>query len=247
MKKIAMIPARYASTRFPYKLMQRLGDKSVIRHTYDNVISTGLFDEVYVVTDHEIIFNEIVLNNGKAILSRKEHESGSDRIAEAVREMEADVILNVQGDEPFISAQALKELLDVFEGISGKEVKVASLMKKMSDPAMIADPNYVKVVTGLNNDALFFSRSVIPYHRDKNVIIDFFEHVGVYAFRKEALLEFTTWPPGLLEEAEKLEQSRYLENGIAIRMVITHESSVKIDVPEDLLIAEKYLASQTQK
>jgi len=243
MKKIAMIPARYASTRFPYKLMQRLGDKTVIRHTHDNVKSTGLFDEVFVVTDHEIIFNEVVLNNGKAIMSKKEHESGSDRIAEAVRDMDADVILNVQGDEPFVSSAALGALVKVFEGTSGRDVKVASLMKKMTDEALINDPNYVKVVTGLNNDALFFSRSPIPYHRDKEVILDYFEHIGVYAFRKEALLEFTTWPPGLLEQCEKLEQLRYLENGIPVRMVITDTSSVKIDVPADLLLAEQYLAT----
>jgi len=243
MIKMAMIPARYASTRFPYKLMQRLGNKSVIRHTYDNVLATQLFDEVYVVTDHEIIYNEIIQNDGRALMSRKDHESGSDRIAEAIRDMDVDVVLNVQGDEPFISKKALNDLLQVFEGNIGKDVQVASLMKKLSDPVLIQDPNYVKVVTGLNGNALFFSRSPIPYHRDKDVLIDYFEHIGVYAFRKAALLNFTTWPPGLLEQAEKLEQLRYLENGISIKMVLTNESSVKIDVPEDLEIAEKYLGT----
>lgn len=241
--KIAMIPARYASIRFPFKLMQPLGNKTVIRHTYDNTVATDLFDAVYVVTDHESIYNEITHNGGKAIMSIKEHESGSDRIAEAIADMDVDVVLNVQGDEPFVKKDTLQKLLQCFEGEEGRMVEVASLMKKMKDISFANDPNYVKVVTDNYRNALYFSRSAMPYYRDEAIEQAYFEHIGVYAFRKQALLNFTGWQMGILEKAEKLEQLRYLENGIKIKMVETDEGSVKIDVPEDLQKAEAYLKS----
>jgi 3-deoxy-manno-octulosonate cytidylyltransferase (CMP-KDO synthetase) len=240
MKKIAMIPARYAATRFPYKLMQPLGNKTVIRQTYDNTVSTGLFDEVYVVTDSEIIFSEIQSNGGKAIMSRRAHESGSDRIAEAIADMDVDIILNVQGDEPFVKKEPLERLLLAFDD---KNVEVASLMKKFTDESLIANSNYVKVVVEKNSDSLLFSRSVIPYQREEELAVDYFEHIGVYAFRKQALLRFTEWPQAKIEQIEKLEQLRYLHNGIRIRMIETNEVSVKIDVPADLENAEIYLQS----
>src|SRR3954471_20936360 len=140
MKISAFIPARYAATRFPAKLMQMLGNKTVIRHTYDNTMNTGLFDEVIVVTDSDIIYNEIVNNGGKAIKSIRQHESGSDRIAEAVELMDVDIVLNVQGDEPFVQREPLKKLLDVFEGIEGKSVQVGSLMQVMRVRQFIEDP-----------------------------------------------------------------------------------------------------------
>jgi 3-deoxy-manno-octulosonate cytidylyltransferase (CMP-KDO synthetase) len=240
MKKIAMIPARYAATRFPFKLMQPLGNKTVIRHTYDNTLATGLFDEVYVVTDHDSIAEEITSHGGKAIKSIKEHESGSDRIAEAVADMDAQIILNVQGDEPFVNKAVLAQLLAAFED---NNVQVASLMKKFSDLSLVANPNYVKVVVDQNKDSLYFSRSVIPFRRDETITPVYYEHIGVYAFRKEMLLQFTKWPAAYTEQLEKLEQLRYLENGVRLRMIETQEVSVKIDVPEDLVLAEKYLAS----
>ena len=242
MIKIAMIPARYAATRFPFKLMQPLGDKTVIRQTYDNTVATGLFDEVFVVTDHEIIFNEIINNGGKAIMSLRPHESGSDRIAEAVATMEADVVLNVQGDEPFVKKEPLRKLLEAFED---DKVQVASLMKKFTDSSLISNPNYVKVMVDKNNDSLLFSRAVIPYQRDEMIAVDHYEHIGVYAFRKQALIQFTLWPQAITEQVEKLEQLRYLENGIRLRMIETTEVSVKIDVPEDLPVAESYLRNLT--
>lgn len=235
-----MIPARYAATRFPFKLMQPLGNKTVIRHTYDNTLATGLFDEVYVVTDHDSIAEEIIRHGGKAIKSIKEHESGSDRIAEAVADMDAQIILNVQGDEPFVNKAVLAQLLAAFEN---NNVQVASLMKKFTDLSLVANPNYVKVVVDQNKDSLYFSRSVIPFHRDETITPVYYEHIGVYAFRKEMLLQFTKWPAAYTEQLEKLEQLRYLENGIRVRMIETQEVSVKIDVPEDLARAEKYLAS----
>ncbi|MEO6722022.1 MAG: 3-deoxy-manno-octulosonate cytidylyltransferase [Ferruginibacter sp.] len=243
MKKIAMIPARYAATRFPAKLMQRLGNKTVIRHTYDNTVATGLFCEVVVVTDSDIIFNEIVNNGGKAVKSKREHESGSDRIAEAVADMDVDIVVNVQGDEPFVQREPLEKLLNCFEEEAGKGVQVASLMQVLKDQDSINDSNYVKVAVDKNMNALFFSRSVIPYNRDKKASPVYYEHIGVYAFRKKALLDFTSWEITPLEAAEKIECLRYLENGIALKMVLTEYMGVEIDTPEDLARATVLLGA----
>jgi len=240
MKKIAMIPARYAATRFPAKLMQVLGGKTVIRHTYENTLATGLFDEVVVVTDSPVIFDEIVNNGGRAVMSKKEHESGSDRIAEAAADMDVDIVVNVQGDEPFVQKDPLEKLLRVFDD---DKVQVASLMQVLTDERFINDPNYVKVAVDKNNNALFFSRSPIPYHRDKNLSPVYYEHIGVYAFRKQALLNFTNWPVTPLEAVEKIECLRYLENGIPMRMVVTDYMGIEIDTPEDLERAAALLGS----
>lgn len=236
--KVAMIPARYAATRFPAKLMQMLGNKTVIRHTYNNTIATGLFNEVFVVTDSEIIFNEITNHGGKAIMSLKEHESGSDRIAEAAINLDVDIIVNVQGDEPFVKREPLEKLLKVFED---ETVEVASLMQVLTDEKLIADPNYVKVVIDKNYNALMFSRSVIPFKRDANISPTYYEHIGVYAFKKQALINFTNWEMTPLEAAEKIECLRYLENGVQLKMVVTDYMGVEIDTPEDLKKAEKLL------
>lgn len=214
--------------------MQQLGDKSVIRHTYDNTVATGLFNEVYVVTDSEIIFQEISNNGGKAIMSQRSHESGSDRIAEAVADLDIDIVVNVQGDEPFVKREPLAQLLQVFEGENGKQVQVASLMQVLKEQKLIEDPNYVKVAIDNRNNALMFSRSVIPYPRSTSIPITYYEHIGVYAFRKQALLNFTAWAMTPLESAEKIECLRYLENGVSIKMVITDYMGVEIDTPEDL-------------
>ena len=239
MSKIgAFIPARYAATRFPAKLMQMLGDKTVIRHTYDNTKATGLFDEVYVVTDSEIIFNEIITNGGKAIMSKREHESGSDRIAEAIENLDIDIVVNVQGDEPFVKREPLEKVLACFEDAN---VQVASLMQVLTNPSLIEDPNYVKVAVDKNWDALFFSRSVIPYPRSTDIPITYYEHKGVYAFKKQALIDFTNWPISPLEAAEKIECLRYLENGVSIKMAVTTYMGVEIDTPEDLIKAAALL------
>ncbi|HXB95797.1 MAG TPA: 3-deoxy-manno-octulosonate cytidylyltransferase [Puia sp.] len=238
---IAMIPARYAATRFPAKLMQRLGDKTVIRHTYDNTRATGLFDEVIVVTDSEIIYDEVVGHGGKAKMSQRTHESGSDRIAEAVADMDVDIVVNVQGDEPFVRREPLEQLLEVFRGEAGQAVQVGSLVQVLKEERFIDDPNYVKVALDKYNNALFFSRSVIPYPRDPSAAPVYYEHIGVYAFRKEALLRFTNWPVSPLEAVEKIECLRYLENGIPMRMVVTNYMGIEIDTPEDLERATRLL------
>jgi 3-deoxy-manno-octulosonate cytidylyltransferase (CMP-KDO synthetase) len=241
MKIIAVIPARYAATRFPFKLMQPLGGKTVIRTTYDNTVSTNLFDDVFVVTDDKIIFDEITNHGGKAIMSIATHESGSDRIAEAVANMEIDIVINVQGDEPFVSKKMLEDLIAVFKNEDTNTTQVASPIKKITDAAQITNPNIVKVAVDKNNNSLLFSRSVIPFNRDASHIPTYYEHIGVYAFRKAALIQFTKWAMTPLEIAEKIECLRYLENGIQLRMVETFGDIVKIDVPDDLAKAEEYL------
>ena len=241
MKIIAVIPARYASTRFPAKLMQDLGGKTVILRTYEAAQQSHLFDDVFVVTDSDMIFDEIVSNGGKAIRSIKEHESGSDRIAEAVENLEVDIVVNVQGDEPFINTLALEKLIAVYKNDTDKKVDLASLMCEIKEEDEINNPNNVKVVVDQNGFALYFSRSVIPYPREKNVGVRYMQHIGIYAFRKQALLDFYNLPMKSLEASEKLEQLRYLEFGKRIKMIETTAKSIGIDTPEDLEKARRLL------
>jgi 3-deoxy-manno-octulosonate cytidylyltransferase (CMP-KDO synthetase) len=238
MKKIAMIPARYAATRFPGKLMELLGSKPVIRHTYDATVATGLFDDVIVVTDSDIIFTEVHAAGGHVVMSRNEHESGSDRIAEAAADLNVDIIVNVQGDTPFVKKEPLQKLLAQFDDPT---VQVASLMQVLTDRDDIMDPNFVKVTVDKQMNSLFFSRAVIPFPRDKQYPSIYYEHIGIYAFRKQALLNFTAWPVSPLEAAEKIECLRYLENGVPLRMVVVDYMGVEIDTPEDLEKAGKLL------
>ena len=233
MKTIAVIPARYAASRFPGKLMQKLGNKTVIAHTYANTMATRLFDEVMVVTDSSIIFNEITHYGGYVIMSKQPHESGSDRIAEAIDDLDVDIVINVQGDEPFIKKEPLEKLLKAFDNDPQKNIQVASLMMKIEDQEVINDPNTVKVVVNLNHEALLFSRSPIPYPRENNIAA-YHKHIGVYAYRKDALIHFTLLAQTPLERIEKIECLRYLENGIKITMVLTDYAGISIDTPEDL-------------
>jgi 3-deoxy-manno-octulosonate cytidylyltransferase (CMP-KDO synthetase) len=234
MKKIAVIPARYASTRFPAKLVQDLCGKPVIVRTFEAAVSTRLFDDVWVVTDSTEIFHLIESIGGKVFMSRKEHESGSDRIAEAVAEIDADIVVNVQGDEPFIDRESLALLLNVFHNDLGHQIDLATLMTPLSHLEDIQNPNHVKVVTDLNRLALYISRAPIPFPREENPEASYFKHMGIYAFRKAALMDFSTWPVSMLEATEKLEQLRYLEHGKKIKMVVTQHVGVGIDTPEDL-------------
>lgn len=233
-----MIPARYAATRFPAKLMQLLGEKTVIRTTYENTVATGLFDEVIVVTDSDIIFREITTHGGKAIMSKKEHESGSDRIAEAVQDMEVEAVVNVQGDEPFVNKIVLEKLVAAF---SDPTVEVASVMHPSTDAEYLSNPNFAKVVVDKDSNALYFSRALIPFDRQSGLPVTYYKHIGIYAFRKKTLLRFTQWPMGKLEQLEKLEQLRYLENGVKIRMVTAEYSGIGIDTPAELEKARELL------
>lgn len=239
MRIIAVIPARYASTRFPAKLMQDLGGKTVIRRTYESALETKLFDEVFVVTDSDLIFEEITKNGGNAIMSQKQHESGSDRIAEAVENLDVDIVVNVQGDEPFIDRNSLEKIIELYKNDTKNEIDLASLMREITEEETIQNPNNVKVITDQFGFALYFSRSVIPYPREKNVGVRYFQHIGIYAFRKQALMDFYSLPMKSLEASEKLEQLRYLEYGKKIRMIETTHVGIGIDTPEDLERARK--------
>ncbi|MCK8481488.1 3-deoxy-manno-octulosonate cytidylyltransferase [Psychroserpens algicola] len=239
MKIISMIPARYSASRFPGKLMQNLAGKSVILRTYEATVATQLFDDVYVVTDSAVIFDEITSNGGKAIMSKKEHESGSDRIAEAVADLDVDIVVNVQGDEPFTERESLGKVLEVFKEDHEKNIDLASLMVEIHDWDEISNPNTVKVIVDQQNFALYFSRSPIPYPRDKQAGARYFKHKGIYAFRKQALLDFYELPMQFIEATEKIECIRYLEYGKRIKMVETTIEGVEIDTPEDLERAKK--------
>jgi 3-deoxy-manno-octulosonate cytidylyltransferase (CMP-KDO synthetase) len=234
LKTIAMIPARYAASRFPGKLMQDLGGKPVIVRTYEAALGTGLFDEVVVVTDSEAIARAIRDEGGTVMMSREAHETGSDRIAEAVEGLEVDLVVNVQGDEPFTERESLEKLLQVFREDPRGEVDLASLMTEITDPDEINNPNTVKVITDRSGFALYFSRAPIPYQRAEHPRATYFKHKGVYAFRKSALLDFRRLPMQPLEAVEKIEAIRYLEYGKKIKMVQTSVTGIEIDTPEDL-------------
>lgn len=229
-----MIPARYAASRFPAKLMQDLSGKPVILRTYEAAVNTKLFDDVFVVTDSEVIYETIASSGGKVIMSQKEHDCGSDRIAEAVTDMDVDIIVNVQGDEPFTDRDSLAGVLEVFKDDKEKEIDLASLMVKITDEEEINNPNTVKVIVDNRNFALYFSRSVIPYPRAASDKTIYYKHKGIYAFRKDALMDFHRLPMLSLEATEKIEAIRYLEYGKKIKMVETTASGIEIDTPEDL-------------
>ena len=233
MKVTALIPARLSSTRFDRKLLMDLCGKSIILRTYESVVETGLFHSVYVVTEDQEIYNEIVNAGGNSILSKNKHESGSDRIAEACESIDSDAFVNIQGDEPFIDSFSLNKL--VLELNSSEYV---SLMINISDSNEINNPNNVKVIVDSDNYALYFSRSVIPFNRDVNSNeIDYFKHIGVYGFTKQALINFSKLPPSKLELVEKIEAIRIIENGSKIKMIETDFLGVGIDTKEDLDLA----------
>ena len=241
LKIIAVIPARYAASRFPGKLMQDLGGKTVIRRTYEAAVKTTLFEEVFVVTDSDLIGKEVESFGGKVVRSQKEHECGSDRIAEAVQDMDVDIVINVQGDEPFIDKESLVKVIRVFYNKDAGRIDLASLMKPLHTPEDIENPNNVKVIVDKNDYALYFSRSPIPYQRDASVAHQYYQHIGIYAFRKKALLDFYKLPMRSLEATEKIECIRYLEYGKNIKMVVTSDVAIGIDTPEDLERARQFL------
>jgi len=226
MNVVAMIPARYAASRFPAKLMQDLNGAPVIVRTYQAAVNTNLFDHVYVVTDSKLIKEAIDSVGGNVLMSDQEYECGSDRIAAAAQLIDADIIINVQGDEPFKNDPL-------------HEIDLASLMHPLSEPEAIDNPNNVKVIVDLKFNALYFSRAVIPFKRDQEYPITYYKHKGIYAFRKQALLEFPSMKMGPLEAVEKIEALRYLEHGKRIKMVLTDQDGIGIDTLEDLINARK--------
>lgn len=241
MKVVALIPARIGSTRFPAKMLTLIKGKALITRTYEAAVSTGLFDEVIVVTDSDEIQQEVERAGGKVLRSKKEHESGTDRIAEAAADIAADVVINIQGDEPFIQKRPLQQLIDLFVGDEGAEVQAASLVQPTKDPAVINNPNKVKVVLRPDNYAIYFSRSPVPFLRDTTIDFTYYIHIGIYAFRKAALIRFAAWQPSPLELVEKLECNRFIEYNMPIKMAMAEHTSIAVDTPEDVAVAEAYL------
>lgn len=240
-----MIPARYGASRFPGKMMKDLGGKPVIVRTYESTVATALFDAVYVVTDSEEIANTIDTAGGKAIMTRADHLCGSDRIAEAVQNIDCDIVVNVQGDEPFTTKEDLEPVLQVFYDQDAAQIDLASVMIPLETEDEINNPNNVKVIVDVQDYALYFSRSPLPYIRDKELAITSFKHKGIYAFRRQAILDFAQLPMQPLEAAEKIECIRFLEHGRKIKMVKSTNQAIGIDTPEDLEKAIHLLKSRT--
>lgn len=236
-KIVAIIPARHAASRLPGKLLKDLGGKSVLQRTYEAVIESRTCSEVIIACDHEDIENEVIGFGGRYFRSTKLHECGSDRIAEVALTIDADIIVNVQGDEPFIEKEALEKVIHLFQN---PEVEVASLMMPIRAYQDLYNPNCVKVVTNDQGRALYFSRAPIPYPRDTGPAIQAFKHIGVYAFRRQALLDFTAMPPSKLELIEKLENLRMIEHGMAVYLDVIHHVGISIDTEEDYEEAKKY-------
>lgn len=241
MKVAALIPARIGSTRFPRKMLAEIKGKSLIRRTYESIQDTGLFSDVYVVTDSDDIQAEVEAAGGNVLRSKKEHETGTDRIAEVAAGVDADVIINVQGDEPFIKKSTLEQLLDLFKGEEGADVQAGSLIQATDNHILVNNPNRVKVLIRPDNYAIYFSRSVVPFTRNRMIDYGYYIHIGIYAFRKDALLKFASWKPMLLEQVEQLECNRFIEYGMPIKMAITDHETIAVDIPEDIMKAEDYL------
>lgn len=245
LKIIAMIPARYGASRFPGKMMKDLGGKPVIVRTYESTVATKLFDEVYVVTDNQEIAEAVTLAGGKALMTREDHVCGSDRIAEAVVDIPCDIVVNVQGDEPFTTKADLEPVLNVFYQKDAAQIDLASVMIPLETEEEINNPNNVKVIVDVQDYALYFSRSPLPYVRDKELSITSYKHKGIYAFRKQAILDFAHLPMQPLEAAEKIECIRFLEHGKKIKMVKSVNQAIGIDTPQDLESAIALLKSRT--
>lgn len=241
-RRICLIPARYDASRFPGKLLKPLAGKTVIRATYERIASYNLFDEVAVVTNSAEIKQEIESHGGKVFFFQEQHTSGTDRIAQALKTMDADVIVNVQGDEPFVDKKPLEELLAAIDPTINLRM-VGSLMRPMDDTAQIESRDFVKVVCDKNNFALYFSRSVIPFVRNQTPAAVHYEHIGVYIFTRAALLEFAGLRPTALELIESVECLRFLENGIPIKMIATDYLALEIDTEADLKNAEELIRS----
>lgn len=249
MKFIGIIPARYASTRFPGKPLALLGGRPVIQHVYEKAVAA--IGEAYVATDDQRIFEVVTALGGQAVMTRADHQSGTDRIEEACEKIgtNADVIINIQGDEPFVAVSQIETLKGLFDH---PQTQIGTLGKRFESIEAVMNPNSPKIVTDKTGFALYFSRSVIPFIRGKEQDcwmehFPFLKHLGIYAYRRETLHEITQLPPSSLELAESLEQLRWLENGYRIRVGITEVETVGIDTPEDLQRAEAFLLKQNSK
>lgn len=240
MKSVVVIPARLKSSRLPNKMLLDIHGKTVIQRVYERVIKSKKIAKVYIATDSKKIMKVVKSFGGKAILTSSKHKSGTDRIAEAVQNIKADLIINVQGDEPLISPNLIDSLVSLFE--KDNKVYFASAMHTIKSLADLNNPNVVKVVTDKNSNAIYFSRSAIPFNRDEKINLkNYFQHIGIYAYKKDFLEKYSNISETFLEKSEKLEQLRAIENGFKIRMIKTDYHSVGIDTIEDLIKVRKIL------
>ncbi len=233
----AIIPARYASERFPGKPLAKILGKPMIMWVYDQVKKTDLIDRVFVATDDERIYETVKAVGGEAIMTSSRHRSGTDRIAEAAKYIESDLIINVQGDEPLIKPEMIRKAIKPFS--SDASLQMATLKKEIKDKKLIEDPDLVKVITDKNDFALYFSRAPIPYGR--NFVEKYYQHIGIYVYRKSFLLTYSELEPTPLERAESLEQLRALENGYSIKAITIEGDLIGVDQPKDIKLVEETL------
>jgi 3-deoxy-manno-octulosonate cytidylyltransferase (CMP-KDO synthetase) len=242
MKAIGVIPARYASSRLPGKPLAEIAGKTMIEHVYHRALAAKSLAAVYIATDDQRIFDAVVAFGGQVVMTREDHRSGTDRIAESVQGLDVDIVVNVQGDEPLLDPSEIDAVVAPFD--ERPDLAMATLAVPVADPRDIADPSVVKVVTDLRGDALYFSRHPIPYYRSGETG-ERLKHIGLYAYRKDFLLTYASLPPSPLEQLEQLEQLRVLENGYRIHVVLTHQDAVSVDTPEDLERVRALMAAGT--
>lgn len=240
MDVVGVIPARFCSSRFEGKVLVDIGGKPMIQHVWEKAKQAKLLDDLIVACDDERIYNAVVGFGGNAVFTAKEHASGSDRITEIVNPLDVKIVVNIQADEPMIQPSMINGVIE--ELLKDETLVAATIIKRIERTEEIDDPNVVKVVVDRNNFALYFSRSTIPFIRDQNVKeIPYYKHIGLYAYTKDFLFTYKNLPASKLEELEKLEQLRILENGYRIKAVETSYDTYGVDVPEDLERVRKYL------
>ena len=242
MRTIGVIPARYASTRFPAKVLAKINGKSMIEHVWRRAVQCRQLDEILIACDHDDVLKTAAGFGAKAVMTSPQHPSGSDRIAEAVQDLKVDIIVNIQGDEPFIDPLTIDALAMLLKADSSCEM--GTVIKEITDEQEFGNPNVVKCVVDAAGYALYFSRAPIPFNRNAAVPagMKHYKHLGLYAYRKDFLLRYKDWPKSLLEITEQLEQLRVLENGHKIKTVVTQAETLAVDTPEDLQRAGKWFA-----
>jgi 3-deoxy-manno-octulosonate cytidylyltransferase (CMP-KDO synthetase) len=231
MKITAIIPARYSSSRLPGKPLKDICGKTMVQRVYEQVKKVSLVDKVIVATDDQRIFNKVKSFKGNVIMTSKDHKTGTDRLAEVAAKIETDIIVNVQGDEPLINPSVIKSAIEPL--LSDESLKMSTLKHLIKDEEEINNPNVVKVVTDKNNNAIYFSRSKIPYSRNSQKF-NYYKHIGLYVYRSDFLLKFAEMEPTSLEVQESLEQLRVIENGYKIKVIETEYDSIGVDTEEDL-------------
>lgn len=249
MTAVIVIPARYDSTRFPGKPLAPLKGKPVIQHVYENARGALSAEDVIVATDSETIFERVLSFGGRAVMTSRDHASGTDRVAEVAGSLRCDIIVNVQADEPLVRPEMIDDVIGL---LSDERADIGTLVKEIQNPEEVMDPNVVKAVFGQEGFALYFSRAPIPYHRDEWKDLDrfdvqrskfnVFKHIGIYSYKRDVLIKLAGMKPSRLEKIEKLEQLRALENGFMIKVKETSSETIGVDTPQDLERVERWLS-----